>query len=239
MEAHTSANGNKGPPIAHIAHMRLWAPSRRLSLGTERKPVAEYKVSRAAIGALATGAFASGARAIGTLSVGVFGLGAFFLGRLSIGRVAVRNARIRALEIDDLRIARYRAPRLANKGIVDRPSNYSVDRTVERLKEILRSKDVTLFALIDHSGEAQKAGMKMPPTKLLIFGSPKAGTPLMQAAPSIALDLPLKLLVWEDPHGKTWISYNSAEYLKERHELPEDLFQGVAVTEALALKAGE
>ena len=94
-------------------------------------------------------------------------------------------------------------------GIVDVPSNHSADQTVEKLKEILNAKGVTLFALVDHSGEAEKVGMKMRPTKLLIFGSPKAGTPVMLAAPSIAIDLPLKVLVWEDSSGKVWISGNN------------------------------
>ena len=125
------------------------------------------------------------------------------------------------------------------KGIVDKPSNHSVKQTVERLKEILRSKGVTLFALIDHSGEAEKVGMKMLPTKLLIFGNPKAGTPLMQAAPSSAIDLPLKILVWEDKQGKTWVSYNSPEYLAERHTLPQELMANIAIVEVLTLKAAE
>lgn len=125
------------------------------------------------------------------------------------------------------------------KGIIDKPSNHSVDETVERLKNILQSKGVTLFALVDHSGEAEKVGMKMRPTKLLIFGSPKAGTPLMLAAPSIAIDLPLKILVWEDAQGKVWVSYNSSDYLKERHSLPLELLQNIAVVETLAGKARE
>ena len=126
-----------------------------------------------------------------------------------------------------------------NKGIIDRPSNHSVEQTVDRLKNILQSKGGTLFALVDHSGEAEKAGMKMRPTKLLIFGSPKAGTPLMLAAPSIAIDLPLKILVWEDSQGKAWISYNSPEYLRERHGLPQELVQNIALVETLAAKGGE
>ena len=126
-----------------------------------------------------------------------------------------------------------------NKGIVDKPSNHSVEQTVERLKNILQSKGVTLFALVDHSGEAEKVGLKMPPTKLLIFGSPKAGTPLMLAAPSTAIDLPLKILVWEDGQGKVWVSYNSAEYLQQRHGLPQELMQNIAVVETLAAKAAE
>jgi len=124
-------------------------------------------------------------------------------------------------------------------GIVDIPSNHSVDQTVERLKDILQSKGITLFALIDHSGEAQKVGIKMLPTKLLIFGSPKGGTPLMLAAPSIAIDLPLKILVWEDPEGKVWLSFNSPEYLQERHGVPKDLLQNIAVVGVLAAKAAE
>jgi len=95
------------------------------------------------------------------------------------------------------------------EGIIDIPSNHSVDQTVERVKGILQAKQVTLFTLVDHSGEAEKVGMKMHPTKLLIFGSPKAGTPVMLAAPSIAIDLPLKILIREDAQGKVWISYNS------------------------------
>ena len=125
------------------------------------------------------------------------------------------------------------------KGIVDKPSHHSVDETVDKLKNILQSKGVTLFALVDHSGEAEKAGMKMRPTKLLIFGSPKAGTPLMLAAPSIAIDLPLKILVWEDEAGKVWVSYNSPDYLKERHGLPDALLQNIAVVETLTEKADE
>jgi len=126
-----------------------------------------------------------------------------------------------------------------NKGIISKPSNHSVDQTVEKLKNILQSKGVMLFALVDHSGEAEKVGMKMRPTKLLIFGSPNAGTPLMQAAPSIAIDLPLKILVCEDGQGNVWVSYNSPEYLKERHGLPQELLANIAVVETLAAKAGE
>src|SRR6266404_5944753 len=122
-------------------------------------------------------------------------------------------------------------------GIIDTPSSHSVDETVERLKEILQAKGITLFALVDHSGEAEKVGMKMRPTKLLIFGNPKAGTPLMLAAPSIAIDLPLKVLVREDSDGQVWVSYNCPEYLKQRHGLPEDLLANIAVVQALVSKA--
>jgi uncharacterized protein (DUF302 family) len=127
----------------------------------------------------------------------------------------------------------------ARNGIINKPSNHSVDQTVEKLKGILTAKGVTLFALVDHSGEAEKVGMKMPPTKLLIFGSPKAGTPLMLAAPTSAIDLPLKILIWEDTERKVWVSYNSPAYLQERHGLPQELLQNIAVVETLATKAGE
>jgi uncharacterized protein (DUF302 family) len=125
------------------------------------------------------------------------------------------------------------------EGVVNIPSHHSVEDTVEKLKTILKSKGVTLFALVDHSGEAEKVGLKMPPTKVLIFGNPKGGTPLMIAAPSTAIDLPLKILVAEDAQGKVWISYNDPEYLKERHGLPENLVQNIAVVQALAAAAGE
>jgi len=127
----------------------------------------------------------------------------------------------------------------ASKGIVDKASNYSVEQTVERLKNILRSKGVTLFAVIDHSGEAEEVGLKMRPTKLLIFGNPKGGTPVMLAAPSSAIDLPLKTLIWQDAEGKVWISYNSPTYLQERHNLAPELLQNISVVETLAAKAAE
>jgi uncharacterized protein (DUF302 family) len=126
-----------------------------------------------------------------------------------------------------------------NNGIIDKLSHHSVDETVERLKGILQSKGVTLFATVDHSGEAEKVGMKMRPTRLLIFGSPKAGTPLMQAAPSVAIDLPLKILVWGDAQGKAWVSYNSPAYLQERHGIPSELTPNIAMIETLAAKAAE
>jgi uncharacterized protein (DUF302 family) len=126
-----------------------------------------------------------------------------------------------------------------DNGVVDIPNKYSVDMTVERIETLLKAKGVTLFALIDHSGEAEKAGLKMPPTKLLIFGSPTAGTPVMLAAPSVAIDLPLKILVWEDAQGTVRLSYNSPEYLKQRHSIPDDLVQNIAAAGTLAAKAAE
>ena len=126
-----------------------------------------------------------------------------------------------------------------DRGLIDVPSNHSVDETVERLKGILQAKGITLFALVDHGGEAAKVGMKMPPSKLLIFGNPKAGTPLMLAAPRIAIDLPLKILIWEDAQGKVWVTYNSPVYLQERHGLPAELLPNISVIEALAKTAAE
>jgi uncharacterized protein (DUF302 family) len=104
---------------------------------------------------------------------------------------------------------------------------------------MLRAKGVTVFAVVDHSGEAAKVGLEMPSTKLLIFGNPKAGTPLMLAAPSCAIDLPLKILIWADPQGKVWVTYNSPAYLQQRHQLPSELLPNIAVVEALAAKAAE
>jgi uncharacterized protein (DUF302 family)/uncharacterized membrane protein YidH (DUF202 family) len=127
----------------------------------------------------------------------------------------------------------------SDTGIVDIRSNHSVDQTVERIKGTLNAKGVTLFAFVDHSGEAEKVGMKMPPTKLLIFGSPKGGTPVMLAVPSIAIDLPLKVLVWEDSSGHVWVSYNTPAYLQKRHNVPDELMQNIALVETLAAKAGE
>jgi uncharacterized protein (DUF302 family) len=126
-----------------------------------------------------------------------------------------------------------------SSGIISKLSNHSVDQTVGNIRSLLLDRGVTLFALIDHSGEAERVGAKMRPTKLLIFGSPKAGTPLMLAAPSSALDLPLKILVCEDVEGRVWVTYNSAKYLQERHGLPEELLQNIALVETLAAQAGE
>jgi uncharacterized protein (DUF302 family) len=126
-----------------------------------------------------------------------------------------------------------------DNGIVTVPSHHSVDQTVAKLEGILQAKGVKLFALVDHSGEAKMVGLQMRPTKLLIFGNPKAGTPLMTASPSIAIDLPFKALVWEDADAKVWISYNAPAYLQARHALPKELVPTLAVIEALAKNAAE
>ena len=125
------------------------------------------------------------------------------------------------------------------RGIIDVLSRYSVPETVGRLQSILKEKALTVFALIDHSGEAEKAGLAMRPTQLLIFGSPKAGTPLMVAAPRLAIDLPLKALAWQDEQGKVWLSYNSPEYLQQRHGFPAGLLKNIAGISALIQRAVE
>jgi uncharacterized protein (DUF302 family) len=102
-------------------------------------------------------------------------------------------------------------------GLISKSSRYSAPETMDRLVAVLQSKGMTVFARIDHAAEAEKAGLKMRPSQLLIFGNPKGGTPLMVAAPTVAIDLPLKALAWEDAGGKVRLSYNSAAWLKERH----------------------
>ena len=124
-------------------------------------------------------------------------------------------------------------------GMVSLPSNHSVDETLARVRKLLEDKGVRVFAIIDHSGEAEKVGMKMRPTKVVIFGNPKAGTPLMVASPSVAIDLPLKILIAEDESGRVLISYNTAEYLRERHGIPEELIANIGVVAQLASKAAD
>lgn len=116
----------------------------------------------------------------------------------------------------------------ADSGIISKPSKYSVPETLNRLESALKSKGVTVFARIDHSGEAEKAGLTMRPTQLLIFGNPKTGTALMVSAPSVAIDLPLKALAWQDENGKVWLSYNSPSYMKQRHDLKEEVMKNIA-----------
>jgi len=123
--------------------------------------------------------------------------------------------------------------------IVSIASHHDVDATVEKLKGILEARGVKVFALIDHSGEAEKAGMHMRNTKLVIFGNPKGGTPLMLASPTAALDLPLKILVWEEAGGKVWLTYNSVEFIRQRHNLTPDLAANIAVIDKIAAAAAE
>jgi uncharacterized protein (DUF302 family)/uncharacterized membrane protein YidH (DUF202 family) len=157
---------------------------------------------------------------------------------MAIYLISLRGSAHTASESNSRNIQEIPMPATADNGIVTKPSIHSVDDTVEKLKSILQAKGVTLFALVDHSGEAEKVGLKMPPTKLLIFGNPKGGTPVMLAAPGSAIDLPLKILVSEDASGKVWLSYNSAAYLQQRHGIPADLLQNIAIVETLATDAG-
>ena len=127
----------------------------------------------------------------------------------------------------------------AKTGIVTVRSKHSVEQTVQKLETILEAKGVKLFAVVDHSGEAQRAGLQMPSTKLLIFGSPKAGTPVMLAAPSAAIDLPLKILVRDDGSGNALISFNAPEYLQARHAIPQELIGNLSVVGALVAAAAD
>ena len=126
-----------------------------------------------------------------------------------------------------------------DNGLVQVSSGYSVDETLGWLEAAFADKGLEVFAVIDHSGEARKLGLKMPQTKVLIFGNPKAGTPLMQAEPHSAIDLPLKILIWEDGNGQVWVSYNSPAYLQERYGLSAELIKNVAVIETLASQTAQ
>jgi uncharacterized protein (DUF302 family) len=128
---------------------------------------------------------------------------------------------------------------LPDNGLIHLRSPYSVPETLKRLQSVLQAKNLDVFARVDHSGEAEKVGLKMRPTQLIVFGSPKAGTPLMVASPTLAIDLPLKALAWEDADGQVWLSYNSPEYLKQRHNVPDELVKNIAGVGALLEKAVE
>ena len=122
----------------------------------------------------------------------------------------------------------------SNSGIVTLQGKGTVDQVVKKLEDLLQAKGVRLFAVVDHSGEASRVGLRMNPTKLMIFGDPRAGTPIMIASPTAALDLPLKILVSEDDEGLVRISYNSAEYLQIRHDFPRELMRNIAAADVLA-----
>lgn len=117
---------------------------------------------------------------------------------------------------------------MQENGMVHLASPYSVEETLARLEVLLEKLGLKIFCLVDHSGEAEKAGLQMRPTKLVLFGSPKAGTPLMVASPTLAIDLPLKALIWQDDTSKVYVSYNSPEYLKQRHNIPEELVKNIS-----------
>jgi uncharacterized protein (DUF302 family) len=124
-------------------------------------------------------------------------------------------------------------------GFITLPSKYPVEVSLQRLESLLNERGIKIFARIDHNGEAEKVGFTMPPTKLLIFGNPKGGTPIMQAAPTAAIDLPLKALFWEDADGKSWLTYNDPAYLQSRHGFPPELVANLSGVNALLRKAVE
>lgn len=128
---------------------------------------------------------------------------------------------------------------MTGNGLIRIMSPRSVDETVKLLTSLIAERGVKLFAVIDHSGEAEKVGLTMLPTKVVIFGGPKGGTPVMIAAPSVAIDLPMKALVAEDESGKVWVTYNDPEYLRQRHDVPADLINNLAAANALIVKAVE
>ncbi len=116
----------------------------------------------------------------------------------------------------------------AEKGLVHLRSPNSVSESLRRLETLATARGLTIFARIDFSGDAQRAGLEMRPSQLLLLGNPRAGTPLMVAAPTAAIDLPLKVLVWEDAGGQVWLSYNCPEYLQSRHGFPAELAANIA-----------
>jgi uncharacterized protein (DUF302 family) len=126
---------------------------------------------------------------------------------------------------------------MPDNGIINLSSPHTVLETLARLEAVVQAKGIPILAMIDHSGDAAKAGLQMNPTKLLIFGNAKAGTPIMLASPSAAIDLPLKALVWQDRDGKVWLSYNSPAYLKQRHGIPDNLLPNIAGIEAICVQA--
>ncbi|MGQ4646237.1 DUF302 domain-containing protein [Lyngbya aestuarii] len=125
----------------------------------------------------------------------------------------------------------------ATNGIISQPSQYAVPETIDRLEAILQAKGITIFARIDQQAEAEKVGLSLRPTQLLLFGNPKAGTPLMVAEPTTALDLPLKVLAWKAADGKIWLSYNDPDYLKQRFSLSDELVKNIAVIAPLINQA--
>ena len=222
-------------PTAHIATygLSLWFGTALIFAGVL---IAIFSLLRYVklLGQLRRGDFAAVAQ-VSSLAVA----GAVILAALGIAMTVYLFSTRPAGKVELTSVRRVRMSVAGQEGIVRMASNHSVDETVGKVQEILKAKGVKLFAIIDHSGEAQSAGLKMPNTKLLIFGNPKGGTPLMLAAPSAALDLPLKILVAEDLEGKVWISYNSADYLQSRHGFPVDLLPNIAIISGLASKAAE
>jgi uncharacterized protein (DUF302 family) len=131
------------------------------------------------------------------------------------------------------------AAHAAEQGVVTVLSKYPAEQTVSRLESMLKDKGMTIFGKIDHAAQARQAGMQLAPSTLLIFGNPKGGTPIMQAAPTAGLDLPLKALVWQDAQGRSWISYNSPDYLQNRYEIPAERMKPLEGLPKLMLQAAQ
>lgn len=129
--------------------------------------------------------------------------------------------------------------RVGDNGVASKRSAHPFGVTVERVKALLSAKGITLFSVFDHSGEAAKVGIPMRPTVVLVFGNPRAGTPVMIASPSSAIDLPLKILVSEDAEGVVWLTYNAPAYVAERHGIPANLLAPLAAVEGFASAAAE
>jgi uncharacterized protein (DUF302 family) len=138
------------------------------------------------------------------------------------------------VSLPDIEARRIGGEKAMPHGLVTSQSRYSFSDTILKLESLLREKNIKLFAVIDHSGEAENAGLSMPPTRVFLFGNPKGGTPLMLAAPSAAIDLPLKILVAEDAQGKVWLTWNDPAYLQERHGFPKELIANIAAAGVLA-----
>lgn len=126
-----------------------------------------------------------------------------------------------------------------SSGVIDARSHHSVAETIARLESLAKANGLWVFARIDFSGDAQNAGLSMRAMQMLLFGNPKAGTPLLVASPRVGLDLPLKALAWEDEGGAVWLSFNEPEYLEKRHGLPHDLVANIAKARALIDKAAD
>jgi uncharacterized protein (DUF302 family)/uncharacterized membrane protein YidH (DUF202 family) len=221
-------------PVASY-HYSLWSGTVLILVGVAVSIAAQFRYLRL------VAKMRAGDRAFDKPSTLAIGL-AIFLALLGLAMsyylISSRHVSARPLRTQEVPMPASSATPSGN-GVVRLASQHSVSETVTKLDGMLKAKNVKLFAIIDHSGEAERAGLKMPNTKLLIFGSPKAGTPLMLAAPSVALDLPLKILVAEDTDGKVWVSYDSPKYLQERHEFPEDLLPNIGVIAALAGEAAK
>lgn len=200
-------------------------------------------VRGAALVGAGAGAFALGAVAMGAAAIGAVAIGAMAVRRLAIRSVAIDRTVLRSVRIGDLSVARLHAHDIESgstkpdSGLILTASPFNVTDTIARVTRTLDGRGVRLFAQIDHSGEAARVGLTMRPTQVLIFGTPSSGTPIMLAAPTAALDLPLKLLVSEDESGRTWLAYNSPAYLKQRHGVPAALLSTIDVVDQLVAAA--